>query len=110
MLLLCCSDCTIINDHEQLGTKYVKVPCDCFQSVYYVLLMISSTSPVSIILQLIGCCFLSTVKPLIRATLLGDKNFGPCREFGCFQRLFSITLVPIRLWWVLRVGLLFGGT
>ena len=35
----------------------------------------------------------------MKATLLGDKNFGPSREFGCFQRL-SITviiLLPIRL-------------
>ena len=35
-----------------------------------------------------------------KTTHLGTGNFGPCREFGCFQRLFSITgitLVPIRL-------------
>ena len=35
----------------------------------------------------------------MKATLLGDKNFGPSREFGFFQRLSItvITLLPIRL-------------
>ena len=35
----------------------------------------------------------------MKATQLGDKNFGTSREFGCFQRLSItvITLLSIRL-------------
>ena len=53
----------------------------------------------------VGIC---TEKLSVKATL-GDKNVGPYREFACFQKLFSITVVtfvPKRL----RIGLLFRGS
>ena len=41
---------------------------------------------------------LSTVKPLYKGHTW-DMNFGPCREFGCFRRLFSITVITLVPTW-----------
>ena len=47
-----------------------------------------------------------TVKLHIKV-LLGDGNFGPCGDVGCFWRLFSIILVlePVGCFNVLQYSL-----